>query len=402
MRRTAALILVLAGLAGCGGSDEAEPVKTGEFATAECGTYSGRGCAPGARRVDREPPAFTHPAEIDNPMNPISRLRSVVLVGHVGSKRFRTETTLLPGTETIRWGGRRIDVLRSQYMAWEDGQIVELAIDRYAQDDERNVWYLGEDVFDYKNGAVASTEGTWLAGREGPGAMIMPAHPSAGDVYRTENVPGIVFEEVTVKSTDERVTGPRGPIERAIIGTELHLDRTTEDKIFAPGYGEFRTSGGGDLEALALAVPTDARKGPMPRELREIATAASGMVGSAQAEDWQAVRSTLERMTADWEKVRAGRVPPLLESQMDKALSRLRGGVRARKIVATGLAAVDVGEANFDLELQYRPPVEIDQERFRLWTSRALLHAQARDLGRVTGDATAMELVRDRFAHALD
>jgi hypothetical protein len=37
-----------------------------------------------------------------------------------------------------------------------------------------------------------------MAGREGPPAMIMLAHPRVGDVFRTENVPGIVFEEVTV------------------------------------------------------------------------------------------------------------------------------------------------------------------------------------------------------------
>ena len=36
------------------------------------------------------------------------------------------------------------------------------------------------------------------------------------------------------------------------------MDGTTEDKTFAPGYGEFYTAGGGDVEALALAVPTDA------------------------------------------------------------------------------------------------------------------------------------------------
>ena len=385
-----------------GGSDKAQPVASKGFSTTECGTYSGRGCAPNSRRVDLERPTFSNPTRITNRMYPISSLRSVVLLGHVGKERFRTETTLLPGSETISWGGQKVKVLRSQYMAYEGGQIVELAIDRYAQDDKGNVWYLGEDVFDYANGAVATTEGTWLAGREGPGAMIMPARPKLGDVYRTENVPGIVFEEVRVKETGKTVDGPRGQVKGAMVGTELHLDRTTEDKVFAPGYGEFRTSGGGDLEALALAVPTDALEGPMPKELREIATAASGMVGSVQAEDWQAARSTLGRMNADWDKLRARRLPPFLEDQMNKALDRLGKAVKARKVVPAGLAAIDVSEANFDLELQYRPPVEIDQERFHLWASRVLLHAQAHDLGRVTGDVASMELIRDRFAHALD
>src|SRR3954453_4713645 len=242
MRRLAALVIVVAGLAGCGGSDEkAEPVSLGGFSTTECGTYSGRGCAPDSRRVDLEAPTFSNPTRITNPMYPISRLRSVVLLGHVGKRRFRTETTLLPGSETIRWGGRKIKVLRSQYMAWEDGQIVELAGDRYAQDDRGNVWDLGEDDFGYEKGAAATTEGTWRAGREGSGAMIMPAHPKVGDVYRTENVPGIVFEEVKVKSVGGKVAGPHGSVNGAMVASELHSDGTREDKIFAPGHGEFRT-----------------------------------------------------------------------------------------------------------------------------------------------------------------
>jgi hypothetical protein len=35
--------------------------------------------------------------------------------------------------------------------------------------------------------AVVDTSGTWLAGKEGPAAMIMPAGPRIGDVNRPEN-----------------------------------------------------------------------------------------------------------------------------------------------------------------------------------------------------------------------
>ena len=91
--------------------------------------------------------------------------------------------------------------------------------------------------------------------------MIMPADPQVGDVYRPENAPGFVFEEVTVTSVTEELDGPLGPIEGGLLASELHMDGSTEDKFFAPGYGEFSTSGGGDVEALALAVPTDAAIG---------------------------------------------------------------------------------------------------------------------------------------------
>src|SRR2546421_5061971 len=56
----------------------------------ECGTYSGKGCAPTSSGVDLARPAFSHPTRITNPLYPISRLRSVVLLGHVESEPFRS------------------------------------------------------------------------------------------------------------------------------------------------------------------------------------------------------------------------------------------------------------------------------------------------------------------------
>ena len=73
---------------------------------AECGTYSGRGCAPDSRRVDLGTPAFSNPTQVVNPLFPISELHSVVLLGREEGRRFRSETTLLPGTRTVVWNGQ--------------------------------------------------------------------------------------------------------------------------------------------------------------------------------------------------------------------------------------------------------------------------------------------------------
>ena len=69
----------------------------------------------------------------------------------------------------------------SQYVAFLDGRIHEVAYDLYAQDDDGAVWYFGEDVFNFGDGVITDTHGTWLAGRVGPAAMIMPAEPKVGD-----------------------------------------------------------------------------------------------------------------------------------------------------------------------------------------------------------------------------
>ncbi len=76
-----------------GPASEGQP----EFrAEPECGTYDGTGCAPESDRIDIEPPTFSNPTEITNPLFPISELESAVLLGVVDDLPFRSETTLLP------------------------------------------------------------------------------------------------------------------------------------------------------------------------------------------------------------------------------------------------------------------------------------------------------------------
>ncbi len=374
----------------------------GHAASADtCGTYDGRGCAPRSARVDLATPVFSHPTDITNPMFPISRLHSAVLLGHVEGKRFRTETTLLPGTGSVTIGGRRVPVLLSQYMAYRGGRLEEVALDRYAQADDGSVWYLGEDVFDYSRGSVSVTEGTWLAGRDGPAAMIMPAAPKVGDVYRTENVPGVVFEEVTVVRTGQEVSGPLGRVAGAMVVSELHSDGTREAKVFAPGYGEFRTSGGGDLEALAMAVPTDASSAPLPRRLARMATATTGILEASRLREWAGARSALRILRHSWVAVHAAGQPRMVANRLDRDLADLRSAVRDRRPSATAQAAVTLAQSVLDLHLRYQSPAAVDTERFVLWTQQLRVNAAARDRNGVTGDVAVLEWIRDRLTGSL-
>lgn len=394
------LVAALA-LTGCDGAGRSSAQSVKSTPTV-CGTYDGKGCATTGRRVDVAKPSFSNSTEITNPLYPISRLRSAVLLGQVDGKPFRTETTLLPGTKTINWDGTRVQALASQYMAYLDGRLNEVAIDWYAQADDGSVWYLGEDVYDYENGTVALTEGTWLAGRDGPGAMIMPAEPKVGDVYRPENVVGIVFEEVTVKSVGKTVQGPRGPVPGAILNSELHADGSREGKIFAPGYGEFQTgSPGGDLEAMALAVPIDALPGPAPKELRFLWTTSEGILELSRKRDWEAAAAVAERMTSAWDALSSRRQPPMIAERLSKNMDALTRAVRDRRPGQVAQKAIDVGQSVLDLQLRHRPAVEIDAERFHLWTQQLRVHAAARDLAGVNGAVAVLEWIRDRIAHTL-
>ena len=377
-------------------------------ASQDCGTDSGEGCAPASERVDLTPPTFSNPTSITNPLFPIKDLHSVILLGNVDGHLMRTETTLLPKTEVIEWNGQKVETLVSQYVAYLDGRIEEIAIDRYAQADDGSVWYFGEDVSDFKDGVVVSTEGTWLAGKDGPPAMIMPANPQVGDVYRSENIPGNVFEEVTVKEINVTVDGPHGPVTGAMVGEELHMDGSTEDKIFAPGYGEFWTGSGGDLEALALAAPTDTLSELVPAELDTLTNGALDIFNAAEAEDWDSASATLESMNTAWEKYQAsGNVPPLLAAHMSRALQALAGdalipAVNAHNVGGARRAAVRAALASRDLELQYRTPTEIDRARFDLWVRQLLVDAAGTEPGPVLGDVRILELIWDRIGHTYE
>jgi hypothetical protein len=408
-RLTLAAVLSTAALVvgGCRGEDGSSLAAKGGNETPARETIAqplvkGLPVAPQSERVDLASPTFSDPTNVSNPLSPVSKQQSVLLLGRVDGKSFRTEVTLLPETRIIEWQGRQVETLVSQYVAYLDGRIHEVAYDFYAQDDRGAVWYFGEDVFNLRDGVIADTHGTWLAGKDGPAAMIMPADPEPGDVYRPENIPGFVFEEVTVKAVDRTLDGPLGSVEGGLVIEELHMDGSTEGKAFGPGYGEFFTAGGGDVEALALAVPTDVLGGPTPVELDTLESGAAEIFAAAGSGDWNTARPAVRRMAAAWETVRAGEVPNMLEPQMTGALEKLGDAVRSRKAPEAGQAAIEVARWSLDLLLRHRPVTEIDLARFDLWAAQLLVDAATGDAAAVNGDFFSLDSIRDRIQHTLD
>ena len=355
--------------------------------------------APASDRVDLEMPTFSNPTNVTNPLFPISDLHSVVALGHVDGERLRVETTLLPETKTIEWNGLQVETLQAQFLAYHDGRIDEVAVDWYAQSDDGAVWYFGEDVFIYKDGRVVDTLGTWRADLDGPASMIMPADPQVGDAYRTENVPRLeFFEESIVKSIGEIVEGPTGPVEGAMIGQELHFPGSVEDKTFAPGYGEFFSGHGGNVEAMALAVPTDALSGSPPAELETLSAGALEVFDQVRSKDWKSASATFDSMKSAWDAFRTSDVPPLLDAQMRRAIAELARVLGAHNGRAAPQVALDVANAGLDLQLRYRPPVDIDMARFDLWARQLLIDATDKNAAAVLGDVTTLEWIRDRIS----
>jgi hypothetical protein len=91
-------------------------------------------------------------------------------------------------------------VIRDQ--AYVDGILAEDTLDWFAQDEDGNVWYFGEDTKELDaQGNVISTEGSWEAGVNGalPG-IVMEAHPRVGDTYQEEFAQGVAEDMASVIS----------------------------------------------------------------------------------------------------------------------------------------------------------------------------------------------------------
>jgi hypothetical protein len=401
IRIAAVALATMSLLAGCGRSHSSEQIPQATPAQLAAAGLAKVPVAPDSKRVDLDVPSFSHPTEITNPLFPIGELRSAVLAGHVEGKPFHTETTLLPVTRIIEWNGQQVETLVSQYTAFLGGRIEEVALDKYAQADDGSVWYFGEDVYDYRDGDIVSREGTWIAGPEHPPAMIMPAQPKVGDVHRSENAPGLVFEEVTVKKVGVTVRGPTGSVEGAMIGSELHSDGTSEDKTFAPGYGEFFTGGDGDVEAMALAVPADDAKEPAPAWLKTLSSSAMQLLERSQSGRWSRADAAAQAVRHAWAASSPQAQPPRIATELELALSDVSSALARRDRASAGTAAIDVSRAALDLELRYESPASVDRDRFVLWTRQAEVDAAASDRGGVHGDVSALEWIRDRFALGL-
>lgn len=288
-------------------------------------------------------------------------------------------------------------------MAYSNGRILEVAVDFYAQADDGSVWYFGENVDNYKAGVIDNHEGAWLAGRDGPPGMIMPGDPQVGDVYRPENIPGLVFEEVTVTSIDETVEGPIGSVAGAVFIQERLQDGTLEDKTFAPGYGEFRAEvvTEDELYGAAVAVPTDALQEPLPKELSTLATGADRIFDKADRADDTGVTTTLATMRAAWDSYQKAGVPSKLDGQMVDALDALKEAVKqgVRDLVAQ--AALDVRRATLDVQLRYTAPADIDVSRMDVWAQQLRLDAGSGTSSNVVGDTAVLETMWKRVGHSV-
>jgi len=122
------------------------------------------------------------------------------------------------------------------------GKPIERTLDWYAQDKDGNVWYMGEDAFDLKNGKFVKASDSWQGGVGGakPG-IIMRGPPRAGDVYRQEYYPPDALDQGHVLGTVTSMKVAAGAFKRVLATIEWSpVEPQLEKKWYVAGVGEIR------------------------------------------------------------------------------------------------------------------------------------------------------------------
>lgn len=197
-------------------------------------------------------PKFTNPTSINNPYLPITAFRRCQLAGPDQGQRLHITRTLLTGTQTFTYAGQTFQAVRvlDKVVDLKKGERIERTVDYFAQSDAGDVYYLGEDVNEYRHGKVINHEGQWRLGvnTQVPG-ILMTAHPAVGQMFDSENVPNVVHETSSVAG----IGGTRKIKKRTYSNVlTIREDATSpgippevEYKNYAPGVGVITEANGG-------------------------------------------------------------------------------------------------------------------------------------------------------------
>lgn len=180
---------------------------------------------------------FTH--LVDHPFFPLEPGSQSTLEGEEDGATIRVVITVLDETEDV--AGVTTQVVEERET--EDGDLVEISRNFFAQTDDGTVCYFGEDVDDYEDGEIVSNEGAWRADEPGnaPGIFI-PAEPEEDTQYLREAAPGIAEDMAAVLDIGETVTVPAGTFEETLRIEEWNpLEGQVlgdgDEKVYAPGVG---------------------------------------------------------------------------------------------------------------------------------------------------------------------
>jgi hypothetical protein len=243
-------LLVVLALAACAGGALAGPGQA-------AGAGADPGCAP---FTEFRPAEFPHPLRIDNRLYALAPGTRKVFEG-----RSNATGQVLPHriTLTVSDQTKVIDGVRT-LVAWDvdasDGQVTEAELAFFAQDEDANVWTMGEYPEEYVDGSFAGAPNTWISGVAGAQAgVLVPGRPSVRHPEWLQGFsPDIGFLDcAVVKQTGGTACVPLGCFNHVtVIDERSPLDPTggIQRKTYAPGVGSVAISAVKDPEGETLVL----------------------------------------------------------------------------------------------------------------------------------------------------
>ncbi|GJM15570.1 MAG: hypothetical protein DHS20C13_08970 [Thermodesulfobacteriota bacterium] len=174
---------------------------------------------------------------INNPFFPLFVGDELVLEGEDDEGTFlEIIITVLDETEVIAGVTTRV----VEEAEFEDGEVVEISRNFFAQAPDGTVCYFGEDVDDFEDGMIVGHDGEWRAGENGnlPG-IIMPANPQVGQVFQQEAAPGIAEDQAEIVAFGETIDVPAGMFSDTLTSLDCNPNENgaTDEKVYIRNIG---------------------------------------------------------------------------------------------------------------------------------------------------------------------
>lgn len=193
---------------------------------------------------------------IDNPYFPLTPGTSYTFEGQRDGAGQRDVFTVTGETKSIM--GITSTVINDTATVLATGRVIEKTNDWFAQDNQGNVWYMGEDTqLLNPDGTVKNTAGSWTGGVGGalPG-IVMPGNVQIPSTFRQEYLSGHAEDMAWFVSKDQSAKVPyktyNGSVVETIEWSPLE-PAVIEKKFYAPGIGlVYSVSAAGEVETAKL------------------------------------------------------------------------------------------------------------------------------------------------------
>jgi hypothetical protein len=244
-------------LAACGSEEPtgAESPATSGTAAASNGTATRP-----ATEKDFDRNNFSRSTRIDNRWSPLTPGMQFTFEGRANRGQGRLPHRVV---FTVTDLTKVIDGVRTVVMWDRDfnaGQIVETELAFFAQDDDGNIWLLGEYPEEWEDGKFSGAPDVWFSGVDRAKAgVMMRADPRLGtSSYLQGYAPEIEFSDrAKVHQLGQRTCVPVGCYDDVLVTDEwnpLEAGDAHQRKFYAPGVGNVRVgaAGGKEQEELVL------------------------------------------------------------------------------------------------------------------------------------------------------